>query len=127
MKPDFGLYHLQAGLRRSVAHSFYDIPIDHLSRISQDSVSTMVNIVHSDVEYAISFDLTGNTIFQLLAIVPSDLKNSILTWLADSTTLYKTIEFPSPIIIKTLSATLGIVQTGQNGEKFVPFIVQTVA
>ena len=126
MKPDYGLNLFQSGIGKNIAQHFYDTPIDHISRVDPDIVSTMVNIVKDDVEYAISFDLHGKMTIQLLAALPTQIQKTLSAWLADPNTLYKTLDLPAPIVIRYIEATLGAVQTGQNGEKFVPFVVQKV-
>lgn len=127
MKPDYGFNLFQSGLRNDIAHNFYDIQIDHISRIDSETISTMINLVKGGVEFAASFDLASNAVLQLFSGLPHELQKVCAAWLADPNTLYKTLDFPSPIVIKHIQATLGAIQSGQNGEKFVPFVVQIVA
>lgn len=127
MKPDYGFNLWQSGLRKEISHNFYDIPIDHLSRVTENTVSTMANIVKDGVEYAVSFDMENDVAAQLLSPLPRDFKEPLSAWLANPRMLYQTIDFPSAHVIKHIEAQLGPVQTGQSGETFVPFLVRKIA
>lgn len=124
-KPDYGLFMSTLGLNGDIEQVFYDIPINHLVRVDFYTVTTMVNLVQAGKEFALSLDLDTEKYNTLYSILPVHLKNSVNKWFNDPDSLYSTIEFDSPIMIRKISAKAGGKQTAHNGEEFIPFIVDS--
>ena len=126
MKPDYGKYLLESGLRKDIRHCFYDVPFSHLSRINIGMLSTMVNIGHEGQEFAVSFDCMTDILLSFFIALPSPLREEVSDWMANPNSMHTLYDFHSPITVSKIVATLGDIQTGQHGEVFVPLVVNEI-
>lgn len=127
MKPDYGKFLSDSGIRKNIEHNFYDVPINHLSRIDISTLSTMVNIVQEGREFAVSFDFTKDKLIRLLAVLQSPLREKVSVWLNNPQSIYTSYDFDYSVTVQHITAILGELQTGQSGEVFVPLLVNKIS
>ena len=123
MKPDYGKFLIESGIKKDLQHNFYDIPFDHLSRIDENTISTLANIEQNGQSFAASFDISKNNFSALLEAFPLQLEKNISEWINNPNSLHSSINFDVPFKIKHISAILGDFQKGQYGEVFAPMVV----
>ena len=127
MKPDYGKFLSDSGLRKNIEHHFYDVPINHLSRIDISTLSTLVTIVQQGREFAVSYDFTKDKFKSLLDVLHSPLREKVSAWISNPNSIYTSYDFDYPVNVQRISAQLGELQTGHSGEVFVPLAVNEVS
>lgn len=77
--PDYGLYLYKLGYTdQNIAHFFYEIPVDHIARVDDKTLSIFVNFAPDGVEFALSFDFSFERLVDLVNLAPENQKHYIL-------------------------------------------------
>jgi hypothetical protein len=122
MKPDYGLMLLRNGFG-PVRQYFYGVPVTHLLACAPGLFTFLVNRMHENVEYALSFDFTSAQVGDLLLKTPG--RGTDLSVKVAEAQIGHTVEFETPIVVD-IEATLGQPQRNDK-EEFVPFVVSRVS
>ena len=124
MKPDFGIFLLNSGMR-NVEQIFYDLAIDHLSIIDQNTITSIFNYTFQEKEFAVSLSLDVTKLYiDLIESMPKSLQKRTREWINDKKN--KTFEFGNPITINYISAMPGKEQEDEYGKRFIPLVVQKI-
>jgi hypothetical protein len=122
MKPDYGRKLHEEGVRTTVGLCFYDVPIDHLSVTDIPSLTTVVNLVHGEVEYAVSFDFEPDAAAEVLARSGDRTMGTFKKAAHGADPTSRTFRVDPPILI-SIEATLGALQQSAT-EVFAPLLVR---
>lgn len=122
--PDYGLFLLRWGIKQDVPQFFYDVPIDQISRIDNQTFTTSVANMHAGIDYMMSIDFSLPQLLQLLTTLPMPAQEKIREWITTSLTASRTLVLPCVIIAAQMEMTLGTLQTGSH-DQFVPFVVRS--
>ncbi|MBG1269282.1 type I restriction enzyme HsdR N-terminal domain-containing protein [Nostoc sp. WHI] len=77
--PDYGIYLYKLGYTdQEIAYLFYEIPIDHIVRVDDQTLSILINLVPDGVEFALSFDFDFENLIELVNLAPQSQRFGIL-------------------------------------------------
>lgn len=113
--PDYGLHLYKLGYSNQY---FYDISIDHITRVDNQTFSTVINLAPDGVEFALSFDFDSERLIELINLASPNLRIHILDNLQRQP--YK-VDFP-PFTVD-INAKLGSV-TQTKFEDIIPMVVR---
>lgn len=118
--PDYGLHLLELGYTNpNLSHYFYNVPIDNITRISDEPVFSISNNFAPDgVEFAISFDFNLEMFTSLINLAPIDQQSGIIDALQKYP--YK-IDILPPFTVN-IEAKIGAL-TQTEFEKIIPLVV----
>ncbi|MGV0026048.1 hypothetical protein [Phormidesmis priestleyi] len=118
--PDYGLYLCKLGYSdQEIEHFFYEIPISHIDRVNDQTLSILVNRVFGEVEFALSFDFGFEILAEFINLAPSNQRSGILNGLRGQP--YK-VDIVPPFSIN-VTAHLGSL-TKTQFEEIVPMVVK---
>ena len=132
MQPDYGMFLFNSKyntneMKEKIVHNFYDLPIDHFTRVDTDAISTMLVLKKNNQDYAVSFDLKWENISYLLAAIKDPMTQiNFLSWIKHPDAMFTTYDFAPPLIVKSIAATIGVMQTTNGGEQFMPLIIKEI-
>ncbi|UBU63717.1 hypothetical protein LDB30_06895 [Acidithiobacillus ferrooxidans] len=124
MKPDYGLYLLESGVRANLEHTFYDFRMFHISIMGNGQYTTIVEIPVDGRRHTLSLDFPREQLNQMLARISPDVRSALQTSLAQGKA-GDTIDIEGDGIAFGVTARLGDPQ-GHDTERFVPLIAQTI-
>lgn len=77
--PDYGLHLYKLGYtNQEVAYFFYEIPVDHINRVDDETLSILVNLAPNRVEFALSFDFSFERLVELVNLAPENQRYGII-------------------------------------------------
>ncbi len=123
LKPDYGLM-LVSGGQGNVLQCFYAVPLSHFSVSGPNLITSMMNLLHDGVEYAVSFDFGPKEVVAALMKAPVAQRNQVEGDLRKAK-IGDMIALKPPLVVD-LQARTGEIQTGAN-EQFVPLVVKRVS
>lgn len=81
--PDYGLYLYKLGYTdQDVAHVFYQMSVDHIDRVDDETISITVNLASDGVEFALSFDFSFERLEELVKLAPESQRYNIIDGLS---------------------------------------------
>jgi hypothetical protein len=123
LKPDYGLMLVNCG-QGNVLQCFYAVPLSYLSVSGPSLFTSMLNLRHDGVEYALSFDFGPKEIAAALSKAPVAQRRKFDADLRKSQ-IGDAIALDPPLVVD-LEARPGEIQTGAN-EQFIPLVVKRVS
>ena len=123
LKPDYGLM-LVSGGQRNVLQCFYAVPLSHFSVSGPNLLTSMINLLHDGVEYALSFDFGPKEVAAALKKAPVAQRKQVEGDLRKAK-IGDMIALEPPLVVD-LQARPGEIQSGAN-EQFVPLVVKRVS
>jgi hypothetical protein len=76
--PDYGLHLYKLGY---TDHFFYEVPIDNITRVDDETLSIQINIAPDGVEFALSFDFDFERLAELVNLVSESQRYKVLNGL----------------------------------------------
>ncbi len=77
--PDYGRHLYKLGYTdQNIAHFFYEMPVDHIARVDDETLSILVNLAPDGVEFALSFDFSFERLVELVNLAPENQQHYIL-------------------------------------------------
>jgi Type I restriction enzyme R protein N terminus (HSDR_N) len=77
--PDYGLHLYKLGYtNQKIAYFFYEMPVTHIDRVDDQTLSILVNYAPDGVEFAISFDFDFERLVELVNLAPESKRYEIL-------------------------------------------------
>ena len=76
--PDYGLHLYKLGY---TDHFFYEVPIDNITRVDDETLSIQINIAPDGVEFALSFDFDFERLAELVNLVSESQRYKFLNGL----------------------------------------------
>ncbi|MBD2231050.1 type I restriction enzyme HsdR N-terminal domain-containing protein [Phormidium tenue] len=117
--PDYGLHLYKLGYTdQEVDHFFYNLPIDHVDRVTDETLSILMNLAPDGVEFALSFDFGFERLAELVQLAPEGQRLNILNGLRRQP--YK-VDIVPPFLVN-IEARLGSA-TKTEVEDIMPMIV----
>jgi hypothetical protein len=123
LKPDYGLMLVNGG-QGNILQCFYAVPLSHFSVSGQSLLTSMMNLLHDGVGYALSFDFGPKEVVAALMKAPVAQRKQIEFELRKAK-MGDVIALEPPLVVD-LHARPGEIQTGAN-EQFVPLVVKQVS
>lgn len=77
--PDYGLHLHKLGYTdEDIAYFFYEMPVDHVDRVDDETLSILANLARNGVEFALSFDFSFERLVELVNLAPENQQPYIL-------------------------------------------------
>jgi hypothetical protein len=118
--PDYGLHLYKLGYTdQNISHFFYEMPVDRIDRVDDETLSILANLAPDRVEFALSFDFSFERLVELVNLAPQNQQYNILEGLRRQP--YK-VNIVPPFTVN-VEACLGSL-TKTESEDIIPLIVK---
>ena len=124
MKPDYGMYLVQNGAQRDVALCLADIPLDHITLVSPNMFTSVMDTVLDGVQLSASFDFKMPMIKDVAQLAPKEVQHQLISSVDAMDKFPLEIDFCAPLII-SIEAHIGEEVTNDD-EVFRPLLVDRV-
>ena len=124
-KPDYGLRLRKDGVGPQVKHYFYKVPLHGFDVAGIGQFTVCLDVPYAGEIHALSLDFTTEHLVAILSLVPSSVRQDIMSSLHRDPNTPRSVQFPVPVNCDHICATLGQIQHGPY-ESYIPLIVSEI-